>query len=234
MSSFKIISSKGALGNNIGCITLTKQFFESNKTIENSKKRLPLSFSEFKGLPIQYMEQVHGTSIEEINEFSKEPIKQADALFSGSNKFTLAIMSADCLPIAIANTEGTKIALLHAGWRGLSEGIIEKSLGMFDLKIDELKAWLAPCISRDQYEVGNDVFEAFVDTDKGSEKNFIKLNSNKWKFDIRAEAARILRKSKVTVYQSNYCTYKDQDLFYSYRKDKTDKRVLTLLWRKNV
>ena len=233
MSSFERISSKDVLGSNIECVTLTKQFFENN-IIDNSKEGLPFSFSEFEGLPIQYMQQIHGSSIETIKEFSKEPIKKIDALFSRSNKFSLAIMSADCLPIAISNSKGTKIALLHAGWRGLSGGIIKNSLGMFDLERDEIKAWLAPCISKEQYEVGSDVFKTFVNSDGDSEKNFVRLNAKKWKFDIRAEATRILRKYDVSVHQSNYCTYKDQDLFYSYRRDKTDNRVLTLLWRKNV
>ena len=49
-----------------------------------------------------------------------------------------------------------------------------------------------------------------------------------------ARASRILEKSEGSVSQSNYCTYNDEELFYSYRRDKTDKRALTLLWRKDV
>ena len=69
------------------------------------------------------MNQVHGIK-GGIKEFSDEPISNTDALFTKSNKVSLAIMSADCLPIALANAAGTEIALLHAGWRGLSAGII--------------------------------------------------------------------------------------------------------------
>ena len=234
MSSIKEISSKDALGSNIGCITLTKQFFDSNRMVDNSRKLLPLSFSTFNNLPVQYMDQIHGISVETVKQHCEEPIRRTDALFSRSNQFSLGIMSADCLPIALANSKGTKIALLHVGWRGLSNGIITKSLEMFDLKTDRLKAWLAPCISQNNYEVGSDVFKAFVSTDPKSEKNFQRFNSRKWKFDIKAEASRILRNSGVSVSQSKYCTYNDQDLFYSYRRNKTEKRVLTLLWRKNV
>ena len=105
---------------------------------------------------------------------------------------------------------------------------------MFDLNTDRLRAWLAPCISQNYYEVGSDVFKAFVGTDPKSAKNFQQFGAKKWKFDIKAEASRILRKSGVSVSQSKYCTYKDEDLFYSYRRNKTERRVLTLLWRKNV
>ena len=234
MNDLEIVSSKGVLGQKIGCITLTKNFFEKIKTADINEKALPFSFTEFQGLPIQYMNQVHGTSVGVIKEFSDEPIPNTDALFTKSNKVSLAIMSADCLPIALANAEGTEIALLHAGWRGLSAGIIQESLKKFNLENNDLKAWLAPCISQNKYEVGKDVYKTFMDLDQESKKNFKEVNSEKWMFDLKAEAARVLKKFKVQVSQSNYCTYTDDDLFYSYRRNKTDERVLTLLWRKNV
>ena len=234
MNNLEIVSSKGCLGQKIGCITLTKNFFEKIKTADINDKALPFSFTEFQDLPIQYMNQVHGTSVGVIKEFSDEPIPNTDALFTKSNKVSLAIMSADCLPIALANAEGTEIALLHAGWRGLSAGIIQESLKKFNLENNDLKAWLAPCISQNKYEVGKDVYKTFMDLDQESKKNFKEVNSEKWMFDLKAEAARVLKKFKVQVSQSNYCTYTDDDLFYSYRRNKTDERVLTLLWRKNV
>ena len=232
MNDLEIVSSKGVLGQKIGCITLTKNFFKKIKTADIND--IAFSFTEFKGLPIQYMNQVHGTSVRVIKEFSDEPIPNTDALFTKSNKVSLAIMSADCLPIALANAEGTEIALLHAGWRGLSAGIIQKSLKKFNLENNDLKAWLAPCISQNKYEVGKDVYKTFMDLDEESKKNFKEVNSEKWMFDLKAEAARVLKKFKVQVSQSNYCTYTDDDLFYSYRRNKTNERVLTLLWRKNV
>tara|TARA_B100000959_G_scaffold263178_1_gene302323 strand:- start:145 stop:849 length:705 start_codon:yes stop_codon:yes gene_type:complete len=234
MSNIDKISSKDALGNKIGCVTLTKHFFKKNGIADNTSKDLPFSLSEYKGLPVQYMNQVHGTSVQVINDYVYEPIENTDALFTSSKRVSLAIMSADCLPIAIANSEGTEIALIHAGWRGLSSGIIDKTLKMFDLDNKELKAWLAPCISQKEYEIGNDVYEAFTKLDEESVKSFKKLNSEKWLFDLKAQATRILEKFEVSVSESNYCTYNDEELFYSYRRNKTDKRVLTLLWRKDV
>ena len=234
MTNCETVSSQGALGEKIGCVTLTKQFFEKNKITNNDNKELPVSFSEFKGLPVQYMNQVHGKSVGIINDFSHEPIPNTDALFTKSNKVSLAIMSADCLPVAITNTEGTEIALLHAGWKGLSSGIIQETLKIFNTENKELKSWLAPCISQMKYEVGIDVYEAFMNLDEESVKNFQQVDSKKWLFDLKAEAARVLKNLNVQVFQSNYCTYTDKDMFYSYRRNKTDKRVLTLLWRKNV
>ena len=234
MTNCETVSSQGALGEKIGCVTLTKQFFEKNKITNNDNKELPVSFSEFEGLPVQYMNQVHGKSVGIINDFSHEPIPNTDALFTKSNKVSLAILSADCLPVAITNTEGTEIALLHAGWKGLSSGIIQETLKIFNTENKGLKSWLAPCISQMKYEVGIDVYEAFMNLDEESVKNFQQVDSKKWLFDLKAEAARVLKNLNVQVFQSNYCTYTDKDMFYSYRRNKTDKRVLTLLWRKNV
>ena len=89
MTNYETVSSKGALGQKIGCITLTKQFYEKNNITNRGNKTLPISFTEFQGLPVQYMNQVHGTSVEEIKEFSDEPISNTDALFTKSNKVSI-------------------------------------------------------------------------------------------------------------------------------------------------
>ena len=68
MSNIDKISSKDALGNKIGCVTLTKHFFKKNGIADNTSKDLPFSLSEYKGLPVQYMNQVHGTSVQIIKE----------------------------------------------------------------------------------------------------------------------------------------------------------------------
>ena len=101
MSNIEMISSKDALGSKIGCVTLTKHFFKKNGIADNRTKDLPFSFSEYEGLPIQYMNQAHGTSVQVINDYVDEPIENTDALFTRSNKVSLAIMSADCLPLSL-------------------------------------------------------------------------------------------------------------------------------------
>ena len=62
MSNIEKISSKDALGLKIGCVTLTKPFFKKAGIADNNSKNLPFSLSTYKGLPVQYMNQVHGTS----------------------------------------------------------------------------------------------------------------------------------------------------------------------------
>ena len=91
MTNYETVSSKGALGQKIGCITLTKQFYEKNNITNRGNKTLPISFTEFQGLPVQYMNQVHGTSMEEIKEFSDEPISNTDALIHADSAGALKV-----------------------------------------------------------------------------------------------------------------------------------------------
>ena len=102
MNNIETISSKDALGKKIGCVTLTKHFFKKKGIADNRGKDLPFFLSEYKGLAVQYMNQVHGTSVQVINDCVYEPVENTDVLFTRSNRVSLAIMSADCLPIAIA------------------------------------------------------------------------------------------------------------------------------------
>ncbi len=234
MADLEKISSNGVLGNNVCCLTLTKKYFEKNKIIQNDNKSLSKIMLEFEGRPIQYMDQVHGTSIHKVYERCKKPIDKTDGLYTTSDKAILGIISADCLPVAIAKSDGTEILLLHVGWKGLSNGIVSKSLDILNKDNLELKAWLAPCISQRHYEVGSDLYNTFIENDKESEQSFMSKGPNKWLFDIKAEVKRILINHHVSVFDSGYCTYENQDLFYSYRRNKTDRRVLTLLWRRNV
>ena len=75
MNNIETISSKDALGNKIGCVTLTKHFFKKNGIAENRSKDLPFFLSEYKSLPVQYMNQVHGTSVQTINKYFDEVLK---------------------------------------------------------------------------------------------------------------------------------------------------------------
>jgi YfiH family protein len=176
------------------------------------------------------MDQVHGNRIQEIS-LASSPVKQTDAMISRSSDLILGVLTADCLPIAISNRTGSEFAIIHAGWRGLLSGIIEKCLSNFIIDSTNLFAWIGPSISSEHYEVGSDLYDAFLLSDENSESHFKKLKSEKWLFNIQGEAERILRKHKVKVQNSGECSYSNDDLFYSYRRNQTQNRLLTIIWR---
>lgn len=217
------------LGRNIECLTLTKKFFDHN-AIDPKKEKLFSSFLNYQNKPIQYMDQVHKHSVEAVSSVSP-PIKTTDALISTSNDIVLSAVSADCLPITISKQDGSAFAIIHAGWKGLISGVIQSCISSFTKDKVHLSAWIGPSISKKYYEVDKVFYDAFLSSDKASLSNFNKIRSDKWLFSLQGEAHRILKKYDVEVQDSNLCTFENQDLFYSYRRNQTNNRLLTIIWR---
>ncbi len=220
------------LGKGITSFMLTKEYFDkySNEFNDNS------SVEEFVisslGVPIVWMDQVHGTKIELIHENSVNIIEACDGLYTEKENIALAIKTADCLPLILCSKEGKELTALHVGWRGLHGGIVENALLNFKCATQNLVAWLAPCISSTNYEVGRDVYSLFTDLDSESISSFkTSDNKDKWIFSLKQECTRRLQKFDVQVITNTFCTFEDEQLFYSYRKDSSSKRMVTLAWR---
>lgn len=213
------------LGKDVRCLMLTKEFLE-NKTSGS------INFlSKITRTPVQLMEQVHGVNIKTISTYLSEPVKKTDGIFTKSKDFALAVKTADCIPLALSSEDGSEIALLHVGWKGLCGGIIENFLTKYSVERKKYNAWIGPCISADNYEVGKEVFDSFCKSDPIAEINFKALGKNKWKFDLRSEAARRLSNGNVNICTSEHCTFKEEELYYSYRNNQSDRRMITLIWR---
>ena len=217
------------LGRNIECLTLTKKFFDQN-AIDSKKEKLFSSFLNYQNKPIQYMDQVHKHYVQAISSVSP-PLKTTDALISTSDEIILSAVSADCLPITISKQDGSAFAIIHAGWKGLIAGVIQSCISSFIKDEVDLSAWIGPSISSKHYEVDKEFYDAFLSSDEASLSNFNKIRSDKWLFSLQGEAHRILKKYDVEVQDSNQCTFENQDLFYSYRRNQTNNRLLTIIWR---
>ena len=111
---------------------------------------------------IQWFEQVHGDSVAYIDKVSDTAIV-ADAAITREKNIALSIMTADCLPILLADKNGNEIAAIHAGWRPLAKNIIKKTINQMQTPTDELIAWLGPCIGRQSFEVGTEVRQEFIE-----------------------------------------------------------------------
>ena len=219
---------KNPLGDKIQCLTLTRNFFDKHQ-INADKHNLIKNFLSYKDIPIQYMDQIHGKNLRFISSHSSKPIANTDALFSSSTNLALAVFSADCLPIALCKTDGSEFAVIHAGWKGLVSGVVETSISSFT-NSSNLSAWIGPSISKQNYEVGKELYDAFMAKDKNSILNFSKRDSYKFLFNLQGEAERILKKYKINVQTSDICTYNSSSL-YSYRKEETENRIVTIIWR---
>lgn len=173
-----------------------------------------------------WLDQVHGNRVHlEDGSTAGQNSIQADASYTNQPGITLAILVADCIPLFLCSSDGLEIAAVHAGWRGLANGVIERAVGQF--QSDHLLAWLGPAIGPCHYEVDKIVRNSF-----SSDRVFSGArNSAHWMFDLKLEATRQLHLLGINdVQRDNRCTYCCHEL-YSYRRDGTTGRFAGLIWR---
>jgi len=178
-----------------------------------------------------WLNQTHSTVVAEVNS-PTEQVLDADGLFTQSRGVVCSAMTADCLPVVLTNLQGTQVAAVHAGWRGLVNGIVEQAVAKFD---GEVMAWVGPAIGAQAFEVGKDVVDAFVAVDPKALSAFTpRQQQGKWLADMSQLVTQRLNRVGVTqVYYSELCTYQDPTRFYSYRRDGVTGRQATFIWIEN-
>lgn len=179
---------------------------------------------------IQWLKQVHGNTVLEIKAHSKTALI-ADAIFTQEKNIALAIMTADCLPILLVNQQGTEIAAIHGGWRSLSQDIIKNTLKKFKSNPEDLYAWLGPCISQRQFEVGNEVKQCFITKNNKFSLAFTKhFNKQKCYANLALIAQIQLNDFGVNNLEVKpHCTFERADEYYSYRRDGETGRMASLI-----
>lgn len=177
-----------------------------------------------------WLKQVHGTTVVTAPIENKEVI--ADACYTTEKARICAVLTADCVPILICNHSATAVAAIHAGWRGLSAGVIENTVHAMQQPVDELMAWLGPAIGPTKFEVGNDVYETFCQQNADAASAFTQHGEDKWLANLYALATFRLQALGISqIYGGEYCTYSQEDLFFSYRRDGKDTgRMASLIW----
>lgn len=173
-----------------------------------------------------WLEQVHGA--EAIDVTCPEP-RRADAGFTRTTGVVCAVLTADCLPVLLCNAAGSRVAAVHAGWRGLAAGVLENAVAALDAP--DLMAWLGPAIGPYAFEVGAEVRQAFVAAYPECAAAFSPAENGKWRADLYELARLALRRAGVrAVYGGGWCTYGDAARFYSYRREGTTGRMASLIW----
>ncbi|MEK6731740.1 MAG: peptidoglycan editing factor PgeF [Pseudomonadota bacterium] len=157
--------------------------------------------------------------------------RDADASFTTEKNVICSVLTADCLPILLCDNAGTEIAAVHAGWRGLADGIIGNTLKNFTASPKELMAWIGPAICRNKFEIDDSVRRVFMHNHIESAEAFVPSKPDHWFLDL-VQIARIqLKMLGVThIYGGKYCTYSDANRFFSYRRNPETGRIATLIW----
>ena len=160
----------------------------------------------------------------------EEPV--ADAAVTTVPGVVLAILTADCLPVVLAADDGSGIGAAHAGWRGLADGVLEATVAAMHTPAARLRAWLGPAAGPAEYEIGTEVYEAFVGRDRAADAAFSATRPGHWKVDLYALARQRLQAAGLaadSIYGGSHSTIADPDLF-SYRRDRRTGRMATLVW----
>jgi YfiH family protein len=182
------------------------------------------------GLPGEpaWLQQVHGNAVAVLERPHAGP---ADATVTRTRGRVCAVLVADCLPVLLASRAGDRVAIAHAGWRGLAAGVIEATIAALDCEPAQLVAWLGPAIGPGAFEVGPEVREAFIGRDPGAMDAFRPGREGRFLADLPGLARRRLAAAGVTeVSGGGHCTYSDPARFYSYRRDGATGRMAALAW----
>jgi len=191
------------------------------------------------GLPTEpiWLKQVHGPGIVNAGKVAKkktEQVIEADAAYTDQAGVICAVLTADCLPLLLCDRAGSRVAAVHAGWRGLAAGIIERAVTALQLPADQLLVWLGPAIGPHAYEVGEEVREAFLRIDADARTAFRLSRPAHWWMDIYQLARHQLAQRGVTeVYGGDHCSWTEADHFYSYRRDGVTGRMASVIWRES-
>ena len=177
----------------------------------------------------QWLQQVHG-----VDAVAAEQVSQgycADAIYTTKLDTVCVVMTADCLPVFFCNRQGTEVAVAHAGWRGLANGVLESTLSQLNAEPNDIMVWLGPAISQAAFEVGDEVRQAFIAKLPQAEQAFKPSRPQHWFADLYLLAQQRLQAQGTTqISGGQYCTYTDSKRFFSYRRDGETGRIASLIW----
>lgn len=180
--------------------------------------------------PLLWLNQTHGARVQQEYQ-SNTP--DADAALASSSEYACVVLTADCLPVLFCNRQGTQVAVAHAGWRGLAGGVLEATIAAMNCDPDDILVWLGPAISNAQFEVGPEVYGAFVavhpDTADAFDHSPYRLGH--YMADLyRLARFRLEALDIHHISGGHFCTA-CESRFYSYRRDNGNTgRMASVIW----
>jgi polyphenol oxidase len=179
------------------------------------------------GEPV-WLEQVHGATVLDLD---RDAVGPADGAVTSREGVVCAVLTADCLPVLLADRAGTRVGVAHAGWRGLLSGVLPAAVHAMRAPPAEILAWLGPAIGAASYEVGGEVRDAYLARDARAAAAFTPNARGRWQADLYALARASLAQAGVgAVDGGGFCTYREAARFFSHRREAPCGRFATLVW----
>jgi len=167
---------------------------------------------------ISFQRQTHSVNSNYVKE--KSFFEDSDALYTDIPGNFIAVSIADCIPVLIYESDKKVVAGIHSGWKGTCAGISRKTLrdlqNRFDIRAENVYAYIGPGISFDNFQVGMDVYYLFPHEVK-------KIKNGIYYVDLKKNIYNQLVDFGVKSYNiemPDLCTYKEKNTFHSYRRDR--------------
>jgi polyphenol oxidase len=179
----------------------------------------------------RWMAQVHGTAVCDLDAIGDLDVATADVAVTGKPGTVGVVLTADCMPLFLSDRAGTRVGVAHAGWRGMAAGVIENAVAALGVEPREVIAWMGPAIGPTAFEVGPEVREAFLAADPQAQRAFEPHAAAKFMADLYALARQRLARAGVQeVHGGGFCTYREPQRFFSYRRVPASGRMGAFIW----
>jgi YfiH family protein len=192
-----------------------------------------------------WLTQVHGVRV--VDPAAQDPAllslgappPEADAACTRATRTPCAVLTADCLPVLLCDrsraASATEVAAIHAGWRGLADGVIEATAAAMKTRPQDWLAWIGPCIGPLAFECSDDMLTVFCDGQPEARSAFHPHphGPGKWLGDLPAIARQRLIALGVrsgAIHGGDRCTVTEPEAFYSFRRDGVTGRMASLIW----
>ena len=170
-----------------------------------------------------WLHQVHSNTVIDMDTISclngKKPLV-GDASVAKKTNRVCAILTADCLSVLFCHRLGIGVGAAHAGWRGLLRGVLESTVRALNMNPVDLLVWLGPGIGPGAFEVGDEVYDAFVQDHTESALAFSRGTGTRWSADLYVLARQRLQRLGIqNIYGGNLCTWQDKKRFLALQQN---------------
>ena len=175
------------------------------------------------GAALVTLHQVHSPDVVTVTQPIPENARPAaDAMVTDRRGLILGILTADCVPVLLADAQAGVVGAAHAGWKGAMSGVTDQTVAAMEVlgaRRDRITAAIGPCIGRASYEVDLAFVDRFETQDPDNGRFFSAGREGHAQFDIAAYvAARLADAGMARVEMLDQDTYSQPDRFYSYRR----------------
>ena len=213
-------------------LNLAKHVNDRDDHVSANRQRL-MQHAKLPSQP-RWLNQTHSTNVFEIDSTThstNDDLIDADATVTSHANVVCSVLTADCLPVLFTNQAGSRVAAIHAGWRGLANGILEMAIAAMHCPSEQIIAWAGPCIGATAFEVGLEVQEQLG----GPSSAYKNAGKNKVYADlVQLAQCRLYDQGVVDFSASGACTYGNETDFFSYRRNGESGRMATLVWLESL